>query len=261
MALELFTAEEGIEGVDAEGELRAKPRSLQGWLSNLTLNRSPYHQSSRSVATERSAPTYRWGPVSQGGPRKSFKVDFDGNPDELAFFLIQVDLYMEVHVGLVEEDVLEIYNLEWFLLAQRQRFEGPLAEEKAWGKLQCLWQGNHSVSEFATDFRRLASRLRGWPELVLVQLFKDALHPKVLQWALIHCDSEMLMEWIRRAGDAEQQIRQVEQLEHGWIRAQRQLLQTPEKAMDNKKTDPPNPLVHTIATWACACTEEKMATS
>uniref|UniRef100_A0ACB8ED21 Uncharacterized protein n=1 Tax=Sphaerodactylus townsendi TaxID=933632 RepID=A0ACB8ED21_9SAUR len=142
MALKPSTAEEGVEGDDAEGELRVELSSLQGQLADLTLDRSPYHQ---------------------------------GN-----------------------------------------RFEDPLVKEKAWGKLQRLGQGNCSVSEFTADFRRLASCLRGWPELVLVQLFKDAFFPKVLQWALIHGDPETLMEWIRWAGDAEMQIQQVEQLEH-WL--------------------------------------------
>uniref|UniRef100_A0ACB8F8H9 Uncharacterized protein n=1 Tax=Sphaerodactylus townsendi TaxID=933632 RepID=A0ACB8F8H9_9SAUR len=101
---------------------------------------------------------------------QGFKVNFDGNPDNLAFFLIQVGSYMEVHggdlqserkrvfevgtqlrgeaanwlAGLVEGDAPEIYNLEWFLLALRWRFEDPLAEEKARAALQRLRQGNHS---------------------------------------------------------------------------------------------------------------------
>uniref|UniRef100_A0ACB8EBN2 Uncharacterized protein n=1 Tax=Sphaerodactylus townsendi TaxID=933632 RepID=A0ACB8EBN2_9SAUR len=143
---------------------------------------------------------------------------------------------VDAEVGLVEEDVLKIYNLEWFLLALQQRFEDPLVEGKAWGKLQHLWQGNCSVSEFVTDFSRLASRLRGWPELVLVQLFKDTLHPKVLQWALIHGNPEPLMGWIRQAGAAEMRIWQLEQLEHQLNCAQRQPLRMPEKAVDNEKT-------------------------
>uniref|UniRef100_A0ACB8G3T1 Uncharacterized protein n=1 Tax=Sphaerodactylus townsendi TaxID=933632 RepID=A0ACB8G3T1_9SAUR len=112
-------------------------------------------------------------------------------------------------VGLVEEDVPEIHNLEQFLLAVHCRFEDPLAEEKARAALQRLRQGNRSVSDFVAEFRRLASRLRGWPEMVLVQLFKDALHPKVLQWSLVHGDPPTLMDWIKRAGDAELQIRQI----------------------------------------------------
>uniref|UniRef100_A0ACB8E7B8 Uncharacterized protein n=1 Tax=Sphaerodactylus townsendi TaxID=933632 RepID=A0ACB8E7B8_9SAUR len=118
-----------------------------------------------------------WGsPQQEGGyppdalhqikPQKSFKVDFNGNPDELAFFLIQVGSYMEVHsdafhtdrervfevgtqlcgeaanwlFGLVEEDSPEMYDLEQFLLALRRWFEDPLAEEKARGDLQRLRQ-------------------------------------------------------------------------------------------------------------------------
>uniref|UniRef100_A0ACB8ET72 Histone-lysine N-methyltransferase nsd2 n=1 Tax=Sphaerodactylus townsendi TaxID=933632 RepID=A0ACB8ET72_9SAUR len=156
-ALEPSTTEEGVEGDDAEGELRAELHSLWGQLADLTLNHSPYHQGGGLVTAGRSTPTYRQGPMSQGRPQKSFKVNFDGNPDELAFFLIQVGSYMEVHgsrfysdrervfeigtwlrgeadnwlVGLVEEDVPDLSNLEQFLLALQRRFEDPLAEEKA----------------------------------------------------------------------------------------------------------------------------------
>uniref|UniRef100_A0ACB8E6Z5 Uncharacterized protein n=1 Tax=Sphaerodactylus townsendi TaxID=933632 RepID=A0ACB8E6Z5_9SAUR len=151
-ALELSTAQEGVEEVDVEGELRAELRSLQGQLANLTLNHSPYPKSGGSVAAGRSASTYLRGLVSQGGPGKSFKVNFNGNPEELAFFLIQVGSYMKVH------------------------------------------------------------------------------------GTTIHGDPEMSMEWIRQAGDAEMRIRQVEQSEHQWSRAQRQPLQMPEKTMDNEKT-------------------------
>uniref|UniRef100_A0ACB8E671 Uncharacterized protein n=1 Tax=Sphaerodactylus townsendi TaxID=933632 RepID=A0ACB8E671_9SAUR len=187
--LEPSIAEEGVEKDNKEGELRAELRSLQGQLVDLTLDHSTYHQGGRSVAAGRSAPTYQQGPMSQREPQKSFKVNFDGNPDELAFFLIQVGSYMEVHgssfyldqervfeistwfrgeaanwlVGLVEEDVPELYNLEQFLLALRQRFEDPLVEEKARGELQRLWQGNCSVSEFTADFCRLASACVGGP--------------------------------------------------------------------------------------------------
>uniref|UniRef100_A0ACB8FMT3 Uncharacterized protein n=1 Tax=Sphaerodactylus townsendi TaxID=933632 RepID=A0ACB8FMT3_9SAUR len=87
-ALEPSTVEEGVKGDDVEGELRAKLHSLQGQLADLTLNCSPYLQGGGSVTAGRSALSYQRGPMSQGGPRKSFKVDSDGNPDELAFFLI-----------------------------------------------------------------------------------------------------------------------------------------------------------------------------
>uniref|UniRef100_A0ACB8G4E7 Uncharacterized protein n=1 Tax=Sphaerodactylus townsendi TaxID=933632 RepID=A0ACB8G4E7_9SAUR len=116
----------------------------------------------------------------------------------------EVGLYMEVHgnsfyldqervfelgtwlwgeatnrlVGLIEEDVLEIYNLEWFLLALRQRFEDPLAEEHTRGELQRLQQGNRSISEFTTDFCRLASRLCGWPDLVLASSSRTLFTPR-----------------------------------------------------------------------------------
>uniref|UniRef100_A0ACB8EC51 Uncharacterized protein n=1 Tax=Sphaerodactylus townsendi TaxID=933632 RepID=A0ACB8EC51_9SAUR len=191
-ALEPSTAEEGVTRDDTEGELRAKLRSLWGELANLTLNRSPYHQGVGSYMEVHGS---------------NFYLDRERVFEIGTWLRGEVDNWL---VGLVEEDVPELYNLEQFLLALRQRFEDPLAEEKARGELKRLQQGNRSVSEFATDFLRLASHMRGRPELVLVQLFKDALHPKVLQWALIHGDPETLMEWIRWAGDAELRIWQVE---------------------------------------------------
>uniref|UniRef100_A0ACB8EFC0 Uncharacterized protein n=1 Tax=Sphaerodactylus townsendi TaxID=933632 RepID=A0ACB8EFC0_9SAUR len=103
-------------------------------------------------------------------PRRNFRVIFSGDPDELAFFLIQAGSYMEVHesefwsdrervlelgtqlkgeaanwfVGLVESDAAELYDLEQFLLAL-PRFEDSLTEEKARAKLQQLRQGTRSV--------------------------------------------------------------------------------------------------------------------
>uniref|UniRef100_A0ACB8F0H3 Uncharacterized protein n=1 Tax=Sphaerodactylus townsendi TaxID=933632 RepID=A0ACB8F0H3_9SAUR len=111
-------------------------------------------------------------------------------------------------IGLVEEDAPEIHDLEWFLVALRRRFEEPLAEEKARMALQRLRQGDCVVSDFVAEFCRLASRLRGWPEMVLVQLLKDALYPKILQWSLVLGDPGTLMDWIKRAGEAELRIHQ-----------------------------------------------------
>uniref|UniRef100_A0ACB8G550 Uncharacterized protein n=1 Tax=Sphaerodactylus townsendi TaxID=933632 RepID=A0ACB8G550_9SAUR len=202
-------------------ELRAELHTLQRRIDNLTWDRGPHQSSNGPNATP---PQHSSLAELNKGPWKGFKVDFVRDPNKLAFFLIQVGSYMEVHgegfqsdherifeigtqlheeaanwlVGLVEEDAPEIYDLEQFLLALHHRFEDPLAEEKARTTLQQLRQGNHSVSDFAAEFCRLASRLQGWPELVLVQLFKDALHPKVLQWGLIQGDPETLMGWIKR---------------------------------------------------------------
>uniref|UniRef100_A0ACB8GEY2 Uncharacterized protein n=1 Tax=Sphaerodactylus townsendi TaxID=933632 RepID=A0ACB8GEY2_9SAUR len=113
-------------------------------------------------------------PNSNAGrrPHRNFKVTFDGNPDELAFFMIQVGSYMEVHgagfwmdrervfelgtqlrgeavnwlVGLVEGDALKLYNLEHFLMVLQRRFEDPLTEEKA--LTLTLRQGSRSVSDW-----------------------------------------------------------------------------------------------------------------
>uniref|UniRef100_A0ACB8G6Q0 Uncharacterized protein n=1 Tax=Sphaerodactylus townsendi TaxID=933632 RepID=A0ACB8G6Q0_9SAUR len=119
-----------------------------------------YYQTGGLVTTERGDMTFRRGPAPQGGPWKSFKVNFNGNPDELGFFNIQVGLYMEIHG-------------HSFYLDRERVFE-------------------------------IGTRLQG----------------EAANW---------------RAGDAELWIRQVEQSEQQWNRAQRQLLQAAEKAKDNVK--------------------------
>uniref|UniRef100_A0ACB8EL86 Glucose-6-phosphate 1-dehydrogenase n=1 Tax=Sphaerodactylus townsendi TaxID=933632 RepID=A0ACB8EL86_9SAUR len=43
-------------------------------------------------------------------------------------------------------------------------------------------------------------------------MFKDGLHPRVLQWALVQGDPGSLMDWIRCAGEAEVRIKQVKVL-------------------------------------------------
>uniref|UniRef100_A0ACB8G5H6 Uncharacterized protein n=1 Tax=Sphaerodactylus townsendi TaxID=933632 RepID=A0ACB8G5H6_9SAUR len=134
-------------------------------------------------------------PSQAESPRMDYAIDdltvassppARGDSDDLAFFLIQAGSYMEVHgagfrtdcervfelgtqlrgeaanwlVGLVEAGATELHNLEHFLLALRLRFENPLTEEKARAALQRLRQGTRSVSDFAAEFHRLASRLR-----------------------------------------------------------------------------------------------------
>uniref|UniRef100_A0ACB8F3J6 Uncharacterized protein n=1 Tax=Sphaerodactylus townsendi TaxID=933632 RepID=A0ACB8F3J6_9SAUR len=102
-------------------------------------------------------PMKHCGSSMRRGPRKGFKIEFNGDPNDLAFFLIQVSSYLEIHgddfrsdrdrvfeigtrlggeaanwlISLVEEDAPEIHDLEQFLLALRHRFEDPLVEEKA----------------------------------------------------------------------------------------------------------------------------------
>uniref|UniRef100_A0ACB8FTK3 Uncharacterized protein n=1 Tax=Sphaerodactylus townsendi TaxID=933632 RepID=A0ACB8FTK3_9SAUR len=96
-ALEAPTAEE--EGVEdsMEGQLRTELCSLWRQLANLTQDHSPYYQGGRRDIVEGGAPNHLQRHNPQRGSQKSFKVDFAGDPDELAFFLIQVALHMEIH--------------------------------------------------------------------------------------------------------------------------------------------------------------------
>uniref|UniRef100_A0ACB8FCA6 Uncharacterized protein n=1 Tax=Sphaerodactylus townsendi TaxID=933632 RepID=A0ACB8FCA6_9SAUR len=65
--------------------------------------------------------------------------------DRECVFEIGTQLWGEVAnwlVRLMEEDWPEIYNLECFLLALRQRFEDPFGRGEGQGELQHLRQGN-----------------------------------------------------------------------------------------------------------------------
>uniref|UniRef100_A0ACB8E5L6 Uncharacterized protein n=1 Tax=Sphaerodactylus townsendi TaxID=933632 RepID=A0ACB8E5L6_9SAUR len=66
-------------------ELRAELHALQQQLRRLTWNHGP-HQSSDKPTTP--VPTLMTTDPGRG-PRKGFKVEFNGDPNELAFFLIQ----------------------------------------------------------------------------------------------------------------------------------------------------------------------------
>uniref|UniRef100_A0ACB8FXC5 Uncharacterized protein n=1 Tax=Sphaerodactylus townsendi TaxID=933632 RepID=A0ACB8FXC5_9SAUR len=123
---ETSTTERGQATGDEE--LRAELRALQQ-LHSFTWNHRPHQKSDELTTPFRTLTTTDPG----RGPQKGFKVEFNGDRNELAFFLIQVGSYMEV-------------------CGDGFRFEDPLVEEKAWAAHQQLRQGNRSVSDFATEF-------------------------------------------------------------------------------------------------------------
>uniref|UniRef100_A0ACB8EU76 Uncharacterized protein n=1 Tax=Sphaerodactylus townsendi TaxID=933632 RepID=A0ACB8EU76_9SAUR len=147
---------------DREGPLRTESTMADYVTGNLTI--------ASDTPTQRATiltPRHQANLTATQQPHQSFRVTFSGDPDELAFFLIQAGSYMEVHgagfqtdhervfelgtqlrgeaanwlVGLVETNAVELYDLEQFLLALRLRFEDPLTEEKARDSLQRLRQG------------------------------------------------------------------------------------------------------------------------
>uniref|UniRef100_A0ACB8ERK6 Uncharacterized protein n=1 Tax=Sphaerodactylus townsendi TaxID=933632 RepID=A0ACB8ERK6_9SAUR len=133
---------------DREGVRRLESTMADYVTDDLTVASDPPLQ-----CTTILTPSHQVDPTAARRPHRSIWVTFSGDPEELAFFLIEVGSYMEVHGAGFQTDQ------EQFLLVLRLRFEDPLTEEKARASLQRLRQGTCSVSDFAAEFRRLASHL------------------------------------------------------------------------------------------------------
>lgn len=78
------------------------------------------------------------------------------------------------------------------MYALRERFEDLLLKLRAKSSLHQIRKGNRSVSEYALEFRRLASKLSNCPESLKIEHFKAGLKPKILEWSLARGRPQML---------------------------------------------------------------------
>ncbi|KAK9399600.1 Retrotransposon-derived protein PEG10 [Crotalus adamanteus] len=122
---------------------------------------------------------------------------FDRWAEKLTYFLNQVWIYLERHrvayldkgacvntitaylegevaewmVALHDEEALELGNINAFLEGLWVRIGDPTQAHQMEAKIYSIRQGNQSMAEYIWEFCRLAGKLRGWPERLLVYQF------------------------------------------------------------------------------------------
>uniref|UniRef100_A0ACB8FTF0 Uncharacterized protein n=1 Tax=Sphaerodactylus townsendi TaxID=933632 RepID=A0ACB8FTF0_9SAUR len=73
---------------------------------------------------------------------------------------------------------------------------------------QWIRQGTRSVADFVSEFRQLAAVIQDWLELVKIHFFKEWLHPKVAQWALVTAEPTSLAGGkVKKAGAASRVVK------------------------------------------------------
>ncbi|KAL8165877.1 UNVERIFIED_CONTAM: hypothetical protein K2H54_056129 [Gekko kuhli] len=163
------------------------------------------------------------GPWGAGGPQPKDLLDctFDGDPESLSFFVVQVAKFVERWAHLFPDDeqlvdfistrlrgitsswYVQLHDLnagelvdvdvDAFMWALRERFEDRAAAEKAEAFLRTFRQGRLSVREYSMEFRRQAVKIRDWTDLVLAQQYRLGLTAEIRNNVMsalhIPCDS------------------------------------------------------------------------
>ncbi|XP_060541565.1 zinc finger protein 213-like [Pantherophis guttatus] len=155
-------------------------------------------------------------------------VKFDGNPQQLGFFVAHVLTYMQEYgrdfqtqgsrvrvvtlalegaaarwmVTLHNANAPELWNFDHFMTALRRRFEDPLADRKARDRIKVVRQGRRPVAEYTEEFWDLACRVH-WPEDILVSCFKDGLSDDLYNACVARGAPNDLHEWYVTAEEAE----------------------------------------------------------
>ncbi|XP_062833673.1 uncharacterized protein LOC107983063 isoform X2 [Anolis carolinensis] len=172
---------------------------------------------------------------SQMPGKGEFRVKFNGDPKQLSYFITNVRHFMEdfgdqfpsesakIHmVGanlkeaaadwlmqMYDTGARELACLEDFLRALRERFEDPLAEERAKAQLKRIYQGGRTVSEYALEFKATAGKIRDWSDTTKLEYFRAGLRSEVLEWALHRGNPRDLEDWILLAGRVEVDQQQI----------------------------------------------------
>lgn len=87
--------------------------------------------------------------------------------------------------SLHDEDSPELGNAEVFLEELWARFQDETRAQWAEVEIRGLKQRDWSVKEYVREFRRVAGKLRYWPERLLVYHFKKGFD-KELRWVCIY---------------------------------------------------------------------------
>lgn len=129
------------------------------------------------------------------------KATFDETPEKLAFFLNQVqshpdwfgqmypdkeacvEIIVENLEGEIKQGVVNLHDkgapklgdLAAFLGELRAQFSNPTQPQRAEAEVQTARQVSRPVAKYIREFRRIAERLRNWPEGLLTQYFQKGL--------------------------------------------------------------------------------------
>lgn len=133
----------------------------------------------------------------QGGDHHPLQAAFDGNPKRVVVFITQVlsyvDLYGQFYLtqwsmvvaitavmtgeaadwvaDLHSDHAHELTDVGLFLEGLGARFEDDTRTQVAEGELVTLKLRGRPAKDYIKEFRRLASRVRAWPECLLVHHF------------------------------------------------------------------------------------------
>ncbi|XP_058033410.1 protein-tyrosine kinase 6 isoform X1 [Ahaetulla prasina] len=94
-------------------------------------------------------------------------------------------------------------NYDQFMAALRTRFEDPLAGPRARRRMKSIHQGRRSVAEYTQEFRELVPYMRGWPEVDLLEIYKDGLNKDVYMVCFLRGAPCELQAWYVLAADVE----------------------------------------------------------
>nr|XP_016850261.1 PREDICTED: uncharacterized protein LOC107983038 [Anolis carolinensis] len=172
---------------------------------------------------------------SQMPGKGEFRVKFNRDPKQLSYFITNVRHFMEdfgdqfpsesakiYTVGanlkeaaadwlmqMYDTSARELASLEDFLRALRERFEDPLAEERAKAQLKRIYQGGRTVSEYALEFKATPGKIRDWSDTTKLEYFRAGLRSEMLEWALHRGNPRDLEDWILLAGRVEVDQQQI----------------------------------------------------
>ncbi|XP_058041925.1 uncharacterized protein LOC131199783 [Ahaetulla prasina] len=96
-----------------------------------------------------------------------------------------------------------LQNYEHFITALRRRFEDPLAEQKAKGRMKTIRQGRRPVADYSQEFSDLVPLMRGWSEVTLVDIYKDGLNGDLYELCRARASPTTLYGWYTLAAEME----------------------------------------------------------
>lgn len=129
-------------------------------------------------------------PAPRPPPPPLLRATFDGNPEKLAFFLKQVWTHLDQHGGEYTEVkaqvdvviiILEGEAAEWmttlhdegapdlsdpdaFLCELRAQFSNPMQTQQVEIEVCKVKHWSRPLAKYIREFRKIAGRLRHWPE-------------------------------------------------------------------------------------------------
>lgn len=226
-------ASKGLEA-QAAGEWGKNCTATAGTESQLPEG-GPDYQLSGVASSGQGASLGYWQPQPWPRDPPQLRIKYDGDPARLALFVHQVIIHMNcyahlypsrramVHAvtvaldgeagdwvaDLYSDNARELGDVSLLLDALQSRFEDVTWIQRAEGELISLKQGPRQVLDYIREFRRLADKLRHWPEQVLVLRFKAGLNRGLRKVCEYRGLPPQLNEWFRATREIEAQLREL----------------------------------------------------